>query len=235
VDADLLRATWTEVARYGDEAIAWFYATLALDNPGVDALFPSDMRAQRAKLISALDLVVEAADNPDAVATTLQRLGRDHRRFGATADHYPAVKHALLDTLAHFLDDAWTDDVHKAWSDALDLVAGIMTAAAHEADAAGEPASWDTPVVRVDRRGDDGAWIVVDPGPTYPWEPGCRVPIAITGQPGTERLYTPDGIAGTTRLAFYVRRTSDPVSLALLNHPGDRLRLAAPFAPEEPA
>lgn len=236
MDPDLLKRTWAQVTEHGaNDFILDFYSTLELHNPGIDRLFSDDMRDQRAKITAALDLVIAGAHDLNAVIPTLQRLGRDHRRFGVTPDLFPAVRRALLDTLALYLQGDWTPETEKTWADAIDAVTGVMLTAAREADAAGEPACWIVPVARIDRRGDDACWLVIDPGPTFPWAPGCRVPIAVADEPGTERIYTPEGLQDSTALAVYVRRTKDSVSLALLNtHTGDRLRLGAPLCPEEP-
>lgn len=234
MNPDLLRSTWAEATRRGaDGFVLDFYSTLELNNPGIDRLFSDDMRNQRAKILAVLDLVIAGAHDLNSVIPTLQRLGRDHRRFGAMPPHFPAVKAALLATLAAHLGEGWTPDVEKEWTDAIDAVTGVMLTAAQAADDAGEPACWLAPIVRVDRRGDDACWLVVDPGPTFPWHPGCRVPVAIVDEPGTERVYTPEGLPDSTALAIYVKR-NDSVSLALLNHhPGGQLRLGAPLCPED--
>jgi hemoglobin-like flavoprotein len=234
MDPDLLKRTWAEVARYGvDDFILDFYSTLELNNPGIDRLFSDDMRGQRAKITAALNLVIAGAHDLNSVIPTLQRLGRDHRRFGAVPGHFPAVKAALLETLATYLDGAWTPEIEKEWTDAIDAVTGVMLTAAQAAEDAGEPVCWFAAILRVNRRGDDACWLIVDPGPDFPWRPGCKVPVAIVDEPGTGRVYTPEGLPDSTALAIHVKR-NDSVSLALLNHhPGDRLRLGAPLCPEE--
>lgn len=235
MDADLLRDSWAEVAAFEDAPILDFYSRLYLANPGIEDLFPRDMRLQRIKLYRTLRMVIDAAEDLDQVVPAVERLGRDHRRFGAVADHYPAVKKALLETLEYYLAERWTSEVAATWTEALDLVARVMTEAAAKAEAAGEPASWTAPVLEIDRRGDDEAWILFDPGPTYPYTPGCRIPVALIDQPGTERLYTPEPYADSTVLAIHIHRTRDHTTLALLNDPGPNLRVGAPLPPEEPA
>lgn len=40
----------------------------------------------------------------------LQDLGREHRKFGAIAEHYPYVGASLVATVAHFNGPAWTPE-----------------------------------------------------------------------------------------------------------------------------
>lgn len=235
MDADRLRWSWAEVTKHGaDGFVLDFYSALELANPGIDSLFSDDMRDQRDKITAALNLVVAGAHDLNSVIPTLQRLGRDHRRFGALPEHFPKVKAALLETLAAHLDDRWTPEVEKDWVDAIDAVTGVMLTAAQAAADAGEPACWITKIERIDRHGDDAAWITFDPGPTFPHAAGCKVPVAIAGEPGTERIYEPEALPDSTALAIYVKR-NDSVSLALLTQrPGGLLRLGPPLCPEEP-
>ncbi len=52
------------------------------------------------------------------------------------ASHYATVGRALLDTLRTGLGDAFTPDVAAAWGEAYELLAGVMLAAAGDAEAA---------------------------------------------------------------------------------------------------
>lgn len=234
MNPETIKATWTEVESYGREEVAkFFYSTLFIRNPGIEDLFPDDMRPQMAHLVGLITTVVRSADNLDAVAPRLQRLGEDHRRYGALAEHYPPVADALLATLKHYLDDRWTLDVAKTWAEALDIVAGVMITAANQAIDIDSPASWEAVVLEVEREDPGGAWIIFDPGDSYPWQPGQQIPVGLPGQPGTERTYTPEALTGSTALAIHVPDVVDPTTLALLNNPGRRLRLGAPFAQED--
>lgn len=236
MNTEILRKTWAQVLSYGDDPILHFYSTLFLANPEVRALFPDVMVDQRRKLKAAVQAVIDAADDLAAVLPTLQRLGQDHRRFGAMADHFPAVVDALLQTLEYYLGDDWTPEVADTWTTALNTVASVMCEAGREAQQAGVPACWEAPVLRIDRTDHTTAVLVFDPGPRFPYTPGCRVPIAIAGEPGTERIYRPEPVDGSTAMTITVRRSSNPTSLALLNITADpraRLRLGAPLPPED--
>src|SRR3712207_9211339 len=64
---------------------------------------------QRDRLFQALGDVVAYVDDLDRLVPILQALGRDHRKFGTVAEHYPAVGNSLLATLQHF-DPEWTPE-----------------------------------------------------------------------------------------------------------------------------
>src|SRR5690554_450383 len=118
MDVDLLRATWHHAGRFGDRFVAWFYGQLFYAHPELRDLFGVDMAGQRRKLADTLDLVVAGADNLEAVAPKLRKLGRMHRRYGVTVDMYPAVGEALIVTFARFLGDDWTPDAEATWTQA---------------------------------------------------------------------------------------------------------------------
>jgi hypothetical protein len=60
------------------------------------------MMQQRDRLFRALGHIVAKVDDLDVLVPFLQQLGRDHRKFGALAAHYPAVGASLLATLEQY-------------------------------------------------------------------------------------------------------------------------------------
>ena len=154
MDVAAMRANFAKAAAAGDEAPLYFYSHLFLSHPETRALFPVSMAHQRDRLFSALGDVVARVDDVDALVPILQQLGRDHRKFGTLAAHYPAVGASLLATLEHF-DDQWTPELAKDWTEAYTLVAEVMIAAADEA--AEQPAWWDADVVGHETRAIDVA------------------------------------------------------------------------------
>src|SRR5919199_1789549 len=149
-----MRASFAKAAAHGDQVPLWFYSHLFLAHPETRALFPVSMAQQRDRLFSALGEVVARVDDLDALVPILQQLGRDHRKFGTLAAHYPAVGASLLATLEHF-DDQWTPELAKDWTEAYTLVAQVMIEAAEAASA--EPPWWEADVVDHERRTIDTA------------------------------------------------------------------------------
>src|SRR6266536_2164154 len=151
MDGAALQDSWRAVAKSGDEVPLFFYSHLFLSHPELRSMFPISMAAQRDKLVTALGAVVSNVDQLDDVIPVLEQLGRDHRRFGAIADHYPAVGASLLATLSYFLGPLWTEELAGDWAAAYGLVAKVMVQAAEQAEEQ-SPAWWVADVVDVARR-----------------------------------------------------------------------------------
>lgn len=232
MNTDLLRSSWAEVGRFGDAVAQHFYARLFLAHPDTRQLFGADMAEQRKKLAATLGLVVRSADDLSAVVPVLQRLGRDHRRFGAVEAHYQAVGDALLATLEHFLGEGWTPEVATTWAQAYSAVAEVMLHAAQEANQHTEPAAWDCKILYVEVAPErDQAYLVL----TRPWPEaateGLTLPAALHGAPGDWLTVQPFEVDGG-HWAIYIDITDDPRTLALAQaRQGDLLRLGAPLDP----
>jgi NAD(P)H-flavin reductase/hemoglobin-like flavoprotein len=230
VDIAAMRANFAKAAATGDEAPLYFYSHLFLSHPEVRQMFPVSMAQQRDRLFGALGDVVARVDDLDALVPILQQLGRDHRKFGTLAAHYPAVGASLLATLEHF-DDEWTPELAKSWSEAYDVVATVMIQAAEEA--AERPAWWDADVVGHEYRTIDVAVLHVRPRARYDYLPGQSVSLETDLRPRLWRYYSPanaprpDGL-----LEIHVKaRDGGPVSSALVRRVGvgDVLRLGPPM------
>jgi NAD(P)H-flavin reductase/hemoglobin-like flavoprotein len=230
VDICAMRASFGKAAATGDEAPLYFYSHLFLSHPETRQMFPVSMAHQRDRLFRALGDVVARVDEFDALVPMLQQLGRDHRKFGALAAHYPAVGSSLLATLEHF-DDEWTPELAKSWTEAYDLISSVMIRAAEEA--AGEPAYWDADVVGHARRGIDVAVLQIRPRAPLDYLPGQSISLETDLRPRLWRYYSPanaprpDGL-----IELHVKaRDGGPVSTALVRRVGvgDVLRLGPPM------
>ncbi|WP_324277925.1 globin domain-containing protein [Blastococcus brunescens] len=225
-----MRANFAKAAATGDEAPLYFYSHLFLSHPETRQMFPVSMAHQRDRLFAALGDVVARVDDLDSLVPILQQLGRDHRKFGTLAAHYPAVGASLLATLEHF-DDQWSPELAKDWTEAYTLVAEVMIAAADEATE--QPAWWEADVVGHERRTIDVAVLRVRPRVRYDYLPGQSVSLESDLRPRLWRYYSPanaprpDGV-----LDLHVKaRDGGPVSSALVRRVGvgDVLRLGPPM------
>jgi NAD(P)H-flavin reductase/hemoglobin-like flavoprotein len=229
VDIPAMRANFAKAAATGDEAPLYFYSHLFLSHPDTRQMFPVSMAHQRDRLFSALGDVVARIDDLESLVPILQQLGRDHRKFGTLAAHYPAVGASLLATLEHF-DDEWTPELAKDWTEAYTLVAEVMIAAAEEA--AEEPPWWTADVVAHERRTIDVAVLQIQPHAPLPFRAGQSLSLETDLRPRLWRYYSPanapraDGL-----LELHVKaRDGGPVSSALVRRVGvgDMLRLGPP-------
>ena len=229
MDIPRMRANFAKAGAAGDEAPLYFYAHLFLAHPETRDMFPVSMAHQRDRLFAALGEVMARVDDLDALVPILQDLGRDHRKFGALAAHYPAVGASLLATLQHF-DDEWDDALAADWTGAYGLVAQVMVEAADAV--ADQPAWWNAEIVAHERRGLDVAVLRVQPNSPVPYRPGQSISLESELRPRLWRYYSPANAARPDgQIELHVKsRDGGPVSSALvrLAQVGDVLRIGPP-------
>jgi NAD(P)H-flavin reductase/hemoglobin-like flavoprotein len=229
VDERRLKESFARVAAHGDQVALFFYSHLFLGHPELRDMFPVSMADQRDRLLNALGRIVADVSSHEALVPFLQGLGRDHRKFGALAEHYPAVGASLLATLAHFSGSAWTEDLAMDWTEAYTLLAQVMTGAA---DADTNPPWWDATVIGHERRTLDIVVLKVVPQQPLSYLPGQSVAVEYERRPRIWRYYS---MANAPRddgtIDFHVRIIDGgPVSSALARTAtvGSRLRLGPP-------
>jgi hemoglobin-like flavoprotein len=93
VDAQRLKDSFAHVAMHGDAVPLYFFSDLFLRQPQVRDLFPVSMAVTRDRLVNALGRIVSQVDDLDNLRGYLADLGRDHRKFGAIAEHFPRCRH----------------------------------------------------------------------------------------------------------------------------------------------
>ena len=233
IDTAALKENFGAVAAHGGDDVAlFFYSYLFLKYPETRDMFPPSMTTQRDRLVGALIRIVTDVDNVDALVPYLQDLGRDHRKFGAIAGHYPAVGEALLATLRHFSGDDWTPQLQSDWAAAYGIVAGAMVGAAEKVDET-EPPWWDAEVIEADLRTFDIAVLTLRTETPHPYRAGQSISVEPTTlRPREWRFYTPANAPGSQHLELHVRLIDGGrVSSALVRgaSAGDKLRLGPPF------
>ncbi|MFD7257925.1 globin domain-containing protein [Streptomyces sp. NPDC059874] len=231
-EADLIRASLSVVEPLAGEMTVYFYAILFARHPAVRPMFPPGMDAQRGRLLRALLRIVDLVDDPESLVRFCGHLGRDHRKFGTLAAHFPAVGECLLASLARYAGPAWTEDIAAAWTKAYGAVAQVMIGAAEE-DEAVRPAVWPATIVHQVPRGHGIAEITVRPHLPYEYAAGQYVSVETPWWPKQWRYYSAANAPredGT--LTFHVRAVSGgSVSDALVHRAtvGDVIRLGAPM------
>ena len=125
-DIQLIRNGFAAVLVDRDGFAAAFYARLFERDPGLRALFATDMVAQGRRFLVALGHVVKSLDHLDVVAEELRALAKRHVAYGVERAHYALVGAALLATLAERLGEAFDARARAAWSRAYCTLAGIM-------------------------------------------------------------------------------------------------------------
>jgi NAD(P)H-flavin reductase len=231
VDEQRLKESFAHVTTYVDEVPLFFYSHLFLNHPETREMFPVSMSAQRDKLVNALGRIVSDVSNHDTLLPFLRGLGRDHRKFAAVAEHYPAVGASLIATLKHFSGSSWTEDLADDWTEAYGVIAQVMTDAAAE-DETRNPAWWGATVVGHERRTTEVAILRLAPDVPLRYLPGQSVAVECAARPRVWRCYS---MANAPRhdgtIDFHVRVIDGGVvsyALARRVSVGTRLRLGAP-------
>jgi NAD(P)H-flavin reductase/hemoglobin-like flavoprotein len=231
VDAQRLKDNFAQVAQQGDAVALFFYADLFVRDPSLRDMFPIGMATQRDKLLAALGHIVSQVDRLPELVPFLQQLGRDHRKFGIAAEHYPKVGASLLATLRYYSGTSWTDELAEDWTAAYGLAAKVMLEAADE-NAQTQPAWWNGKIIAMDRRRFDITVLRVLPNRPVPYKPGQSVAMEVPGRPRLWRYYS---MANAPRpdntIDFHVRLVDGgPVSTMLVRGVaiGDQVRMGPP-------
>jgi hemoglobin-like flavoprotein len=125
----LVKSSFASIVPAADAVATQFYARLFALDPTLRALFQSDMREQRQKLMRMLATIVDELDRPALIVADVVMLGQRHVGYGVLAEHYVVVEQALFWALAQQLGEGWTEEVAAAWRAAYTLLAATMQAA----------------------------------------------------------------------------------------------------------
>jgi NAD(P)H-flavin reductase/hemoglobin-like flavoprotein len=227
----LLKESWTLVEEQQDRLAGYFYARIFLKNPAIRDMFPMTMDVQRARLLGAIVTAIQAVDDPERFDDYLRGLGRDHRKFQVTPEHYEVIGAALIESLRSFGRDQWTHEYDQAWRDAYDAIARKMLAGA-ESDC--NPAWWQAEVVSHERRSRDIAVLTLKPLQQLEYRAGQYVSVESPAHhPRVWRTYSvANAPRANSTMDFHVRALGAGwLSGALVRRvkAGDMLRLAAPM------
>src|SRR5262249_53973301 len=131
MNLDALETSFDLVAPKGDRLMEIFYTDLFAAAPAVQPLFAgTDMQRQRAMLLAALGLLRRSLRNLDAILPALRQMGARHVAYGARPEHYPVVGEVLIGAMKKTAGFAWKAEYTAAWTEAFNVVAGVMIAGA---------------------------------------------------------------------------------------------------------
>jgi NAD(P)H-flavin reductase/hemoglobin-like flavoprotein len=194
-DLGLIKESFAWVMAASPDSMDYFYERVFATSPDTRTLFPMSMSTQRERMLSAMTQVIWSLDSEAACTELLERLGRDHRKFGVTERHHGAFFDALRDTVRYFIGPDWRDEVAAAWQGALDHISAVMRAAA-AADAAQAPPWWIAEIVTHELRSPGVAVLRLAPSQPLPYQAGQYVPVQVTRWP---RMWRPFSIASAPR------------------------------------
>lgn len=194
------------LGRDADRFTANFYLRLFAMNPELRDLFPANMAHQRATLFRVIDYVLETV--PDSSSHThlldfLGQLGRDHRKFGVTEEHYQQFLVALTREIAATMGPQWDEESANVVSQALMLTTGVMRGAAHSAKG---PATWQATVAEKYRLSRDLAIVRLLSRTPLTYSAGQYLEVQIPQWPRIWRHLSPSIPANPAgELEFHVR------------------------------
>jgi NAD(P)H-flavin reductase/hemoglobin-like flavoprotein len=214
-----------------DELIRRFYTRWFAIDTAIRDLFPPDMDHQRTVFARAItwllgELIEQRAEEPVAF---LAQLGRDHRKYGVTQQHYDSMQDALITTLRSHLIDQWDDRLADTTEQAVALFVGVMRGAA---DAEKGPPFRDGTVIEHLRMTRDVSVIRLQLDDPLYFHAGQYVTVQVPQWPRRWRYLSPSIPADRSgAIEFHVRSVpGGMVSTAIVGEtkPGDRWRLSNP-------
>jgi NAD(P)H-flavin reductase/hemoglobin-like flavoprotein len=229
-DLGLIKESFAYVMAASPDSMDYFYERVFATSPDTRTLFQMSMSAQHVRMLAAMTQVIWSLDSEAACTELLERLGRDHRKFGVTERHYGAFFDALRDTVRYFIGPDWRPEVAAAWQGALEYISAVMRAAA-AADAAQAPPWWIAEIVTHELRSPGVAVLKLAPSQPLPYQAGQYVPVQVTRWP---RVWRPFSIANAPRagglISLHVKAVPGGlVSNSLVHHSviGDAVLLGA--------
>jgi len=125
-DIEIVRRDWRKVERIAEVAGRLFYDRLFVLDPGLRALFKTDIAEQSLKLVRMISAAVDGLEDPELLLPIVRYLGRKHARLGVRDEHYEPVGSALLWTLRQGLGAEFGAESEAAWTRVYGLLADTM-------------------------------------------------------------------------------------------------------------
>lgn len=122
----LVQSSMQKVLFISEIAADLFYRRLFELDPALRPLFHGDMKEQGRKLIQMLHSVVDSLGQLATILPEVEAMARRHVIYGVQPQHYDTVGTALLWTLEQGLGNGFTAEVRAAWTEAYNLLAGVM-------------------------------------------------------------------------------------------------------------
>ncbi len=125
VDIVRIKEHFTSIAPRAEEFSDIFYGRLFDIQPDFVDMFPSDLTAQKQKLLQALTLVVNGCDKFEKLVPVLQNLGQKHIGYGVSIEDYEYVGQSILYALKQ-VSDNWSEGLDTSWSLAYNAISDAM-------------------------------------------------------------------------------------------------------------
>lgn len=124
-------SSWRRILPIKEKFAELFYVRLFELDPTLKALFRGKLDFQGAKLMTALNVVVNSIEDLKAVEAMLEAMGNRHIIYGVQATHYATMGATLLYALEKSLGDYFNDEIEDAWVIAFNEITTAMKKTAY--------------------------------------------------------------------------------------------------------
>ncbi len=128
LDVETLELSFKLIEPQGEKLVIRLHDELFERYPDIISLFKKTTPEKyQTELLGSLQLVVENLRDPDLLTTVLTEMVVRLQAYGAEPAHYQYVNLTLLDVMQEIAGSSWTDQIQSAWTQALNLIATVMT------------------------------------------------------------------------------------------------------------
>ncbi|KMQ65529.1 dihydropteridine reductase [Chryseobacterium angstadtii] len=125
----LVKSTVPVLQTNGTDLTRHFYTRMFKHHPELKNLFNMSNQAsgkQQHALAGAVLAYAEHIENPEVLINVLKSIGNKHVSLNITPEQYDIVGHHLVSSIKEVLEEAATDDLIEAWTEAYNELAQIM-------------------------------------------------------------------------------------------------------------
>lgn len=126
---EIVKSTAPVLAEHGETITRRFYQQMFAQNPELLNTFNATNQKtgrQQTALANAVYAYATNIDQLDLLTAAVQRIANKHASLNILPEQYPIVGKHLLEAVAYVLDDAATDDILKAWTEAYGFLANLF-------------------------------------------------------------------------------------------------------------
>jgi hemoglobin-like flavoprotein len=128
----VLRASFVRFIPRSADAVHQFYGDLFERQPAARGLFPTEMDEMEEKMVAMLAFLIDRLDTPESFQEECRDLGKRHRKYGATEEHYPVVGSSLIGALIRGEHPILSPVEAELWKNLYGLISTFMLSGARE-------------------------------------------------------------------------------------------------------
>lgn len=123
---EIIKATAPVIKEHGEAITTTMYKILFTTHPEAKDLFKNADKDQYKKLAGAVYAYAANIDQLENLSKGIETIALAHVKTNILPEHYPWVGEALLAAIKEVLNEAATDDIINAWSEAYTFLANVL-------------------------------------------------------------------------------------------------------------